>query len=238
MGGPDGGLVQSFSPVSARVDGTPVRTMDRGMSSVISSPYFAPVRRLGMGEKTLENIIAFGGIADCSQMGLRSSERLKAQPMADATQMERAMLLAQRRDEPVCSGTAPTNPYSVLNFSDDDILSRAADMGVSLGVSAESKLGSIKLIKDTEVHRSLTLLKKTESTSESNIADPNNLVVSNISALCEDLVEEESDNMVAAEAMVSTLPRMKTKKNYDTGAVRRSKRIKILKNNKSKNARP
>jgi hypothetical protein len=47
-----------------------------------------------------EQIIAFGGISEGSILGAQSSGRLRAQPNANATHLERAMLLAQGRDDP------------------------------------------------------------------------------------------------------------------------------------------
>jgi hypothetical protein len=44
------------------------------------------------------DVIAYGGILESNGAGQRSSGRLQAQPNVDATQMERAMALAQRRD--------------------------------------------------------------------------------------------------------------------------------------------
>jgi hypothetical protein len=53
----------------------------------------------GLGESsiykpTMSEVINFGGIQPSSAMGMRSSDRLRAQPNADATQMERAMMIA------------------------------------------------------------------------------------------------------------------------------------------------
>jgi hypothetical protein len=198
-----------------------------------------------MGEdkkaKTLEDIIAYGGIAESQHAGLRSSDRLRAQSHADATQLERAMMLAQRRDELLSQGTAPSTKYLVLKFSNDDILSRASGMGVSLGVSLDSKLKSVKIIKDTELQRSLPILKKAESSVEPNDLDSHNLVVSKFSNLCDDLVDEENCSIMGdVGTTVSTFPpaRSRTRKVYDKSSVRRSKRLKILKSkNISKYAR-
>ncbi|KAM0883554.1 hypothetical protein ACQ4PT_031567 [Festuca glaucescens] len=46
-----------------------------------------------------EEVIACGGIKSQEAKGIRSSGRLRAQPNADATQLEKAMLLTQRRNE-------------------------------------------------------------------------------------------------------------------------------------------
>nr|XP_051196422.1 uncharacterized protein LOC127309713 [Lolium perenne] len=51
-----------------------------------------------------DEVIAFGGIKSQTAKGIRSSGRLRAQPNADATQLEKAMLLAQRRNESFAQG--------------------------------------------------------------------------------------------------------------------------------------
>ncbi|XP_051210506.1 uncharacterized protein [Lolium perenne] len=51
-----------------------------------------------------EEVIAFGGIKSQEVTGVRSSGRLRAQPNADATQLEKAMMLAQRRNESFAQG--------------------------------------------------------------------------------------------------------------------------------------
>jgi hypothetical protein len=53
---------------------------------------------------------------------VRSSGRLRAQPNADATQLERAMMIAQHRDDIQMPGTRAPNALSILAFSDDQII--------------------------------------------------------------------------------------------------------------------
>nr|XP_051199363.1 uncharacterized protein LOC127312853 [Lolium perenne] len=60
---------------------------------------------------SMEEVISFGGISRGSDMGLRSSDRIRRQPNADATQMERAMDLAQRRDD--TSGQGYSQSYTL-----------------------------------------------------------------------------------------------------------------------------
>jgi hypothetical protein len=193
----------------------------------------------GKGARTLDDVVAFGGIVDYRQMGVRSSDRLRSQPFADATQMERAMWLAQRRDVPSYQGTATTRPHSILNFSAIDISSRASSMGVSLGESEACRAASIKLIKDTEFQRSLTILKKVESVVDTDTLAPHKLVVSDISTLCDDLNVEDvgEETTGAAEILVPKPIRGRNKKLVDNSAVRRSKRIQIQNSKISKDAR-
>jgi hypothetical protein len=58
-----------------------------------------------MVNPTMEQLVAFGGIAEPSSNGVRTSVRIRAQPNADMPQMERAVHLAQRRDEQPITGT-------------------------------------------------------------------------------------------------------------------------------------
>ncbi|XP_051186664.1 uncharacterized protein [Lolium perenne] len=53
---------------------------------------------------SIEEVIAYGGIRSQEAKGVRSSGRLRAQPNADATQLEKAMMLAQRRNENFAQG--------------------------------------------------------------------------------------------------------------------------------------
>ena len=46
------------------------------------------------------DIVAFGGIPEPSSAGLRSSNRLRAQPNADVPMLERAMKIVEQRDSP------------------------------------------------------------------------------------------------------------------------------------------
>jgi hypothetical protein len=110
--------------------------------------------------KTKADIIAFGGVAEDTMAGLRSSDRLRAQPFADATQMERAMMIAQRRDDLLSQGTNLNKNFSLLSFSQEEIVQKASRIGVSLGGNEKSRLAAAKLIQDNEIQRSLVMLKK------------------------------------------------------------------------------
>jgi hypothetical protein len=178
-----------------------------------------------------EELIAFGGIPDCRTSGVRSSGRIRAQPNADATQLERAMMIAQRRDEFQGQGKNLNLEFSVLNFSDSDIIARAEKMGVSLGPDEGSKITSVRMIKETEINRTLTMLKKVESVVDQEL-DPHNMLVSRVSDLCEDLVENEDtiDTVhVAMDSNVSKQKQTRTRKNYSGTTVRRSTRVKTKK---------
>ena len=119
------------SPMSTEQLGTP------GFPNP-SSSLLTPLRGVAAGgsgaaSPTAEDIIAYGGIADPRMLGIRSSDRLKAQPHADATQLEKARLLAEHRDNLWAQGTAPLRSF--LDLPNEVILSRASKLGVSLGLS-------------------------------------------------------------------------------------------------------
>jgi hypothetical protein len=49
---------------------------------------------------SMAEVIAFGGIPDMSRAGIRLSVRIRVQPDADSTQLERAIHITQLRDSP------------------------------------------------------------------------------------------------------------------------------------------
>ena len=69
----------------------------------------------------------FGGIQDLEASRLRSSDRLREQPNADASAMERAMLLAQRHGNPSTSGTK-SKPL-LLDLPNEVLIARASRLG-------------------------------------------------------------------------------------------------------------
>jgi hypothetical protein len=79
-----------------------------------------------------EDIVAFGGISNTDASGVRSSERIRAQPNSDATQMERAMLMAQRRDDVAYHGMSTPTKDTVFSMSDAQILEKARVLGVTI----------------------------------------------------------------------------------------------------------
>jgi hypothetical protein len=136
-----------------------------------------------------EDIVAYGGIPENSTSGIRNSGRLQAQPNADQSQMERAMLLTQRHQTP---GSTSDPKLSILEIPDNTIIHRASRLGVSLGKSPEHALVSVRNIKALEKQRDLVILDKKNSVEEDN---PHSLLVSKLSGLCEDLTEENTIDM-------------------------------------------
>jgi hypothetical protein len=93
----------------------------------------------------MEEIIAYGGIPEAASKGLRSSGRIRAQPTADCTQMERAMGLAQAKNS--TSGTSSITKLSFCDLSDDVVVHRASKLGVLFGNTLEEIACSVKKIK-------------------------------------------------------------------------------------------
>jgi hypothetical protein len=81
---------------------------------------------------TVEEVIAFGGIPRPSS-GVRSSARLGSQLDGDMPQIDRAMMRAQRRDDPQVAGMSSFPKLSIINIPDSEVISRAESLGVSLG---------------------------------------------------------------------------------------------------------
>jgi hypothetical protein len=73
-----------------------------------------------------------------------------------------------------------------INFH---IVHRASKLGVSFGKTEAEIALSVKTLKDVEKDRSLLMSKNNLNLTED---DPQNLFVSKVSGLCENLTEEES----------------------------------------------
>jgi hypothetical protein len=68
-------------------------------------------------------------------MAPRSSERVRAQPNADATQLERAVSPTSKKNVLILPSTDPKSKskLSLLSIPDEVIIERASKLGVSLG---------------------------------------------------------------------------------------------------------
>jgi hypothetical protein len=91
---------------------------------------------------------------------LRSSDRISKQPNADLTQLERAQQRAQAKDQGSYSGTNLMSKFSVISISNDDFISRASKLGVSLGTSPSKISSTIDNIKGQDHKRTLIMLSK------------------------------------------------------------------------------
>jgi hypothetical protein len=87
-----------------------------------------------------EEGIVYGGISKAVGMGLRSSERIRAQPNSDASQLECARLQAQAKDPSDYLGTKALPNFTLASFSNSQIETRASKLGVSLGDSPSKVL--------------------------------------------------------------------------------------------------
>jgi hypothetical protein len=95
-----------------------------------------------------KKIVDFGGIEEEASQNVRSSGRLCAQPNYDATQMERAKMLLQKRDELPVVCMSKSQPTSLIYFSEEQFFEHATSLEVSLGSSHAKNIASVKLIKD------------------------------------------------------------------------------------------
>ena len=176
-------------------------------SKVLGSPS-SPSLASPTAEEVQRRVIEFGGIMDASAAGLRTSDRIRSQPNADVTIMERAMDLAHRRDPN--EGNNSNDAFSIIAISDSEIIARAEKMGISLGNSETEIANSVKEIKSNELERAVFILKKNpDQTNVDGDFGPHNLALSKAASLSEDLVDEE----------------LLEKKDYNTSAVRRSVRF-------------
>jgi hypothetical protein len=107
---------------------------------------------------THEQIVAFGEICEDTARGVRSTGRLHVQPNADGIQLEKAMMMVKKLDEPHVIGMSKSQPSSLLSFSDEHIIDNAMALGVSLGNTFSEYLSSARLIKDFESQNTLIFL--------------------------------------------------------------------------------
>jgi hypothetical protein len=184
---------------------------------------------------SMTEVISFGGITPNSMKGIRSSARLSAQPNADVSQMERAMMLASKRDDVQAQGTQKSTIPSFSAFTDEQIIDKATAIGVSMGVNLDDRLHAARLIKDIEKQRMITFLDTSNSSAKEGLDTvPTCLAVSRASNLCEDLDEE--DQYFGEDHSQILIPRkenkcQRKKRSYDKTKVRRSDRLRLKKKN-------
>jgi hypothetical protein len=102
------------------------------------------------GRYLIDDVIKFGGISEKSVVGVRSSDRIRAQPNADVSQLERAQERAQIRDYGISSGTKLISKFNLASLPNEIVVARASKLGVSLGVSPSQVDSSIATIKDLD----------------------------------------------------------------------------------------
>jgi hypothetical protein len=135
--------------------------------------------------------------------------------------MERAMKIAKQRAEIPVLGKSPLKPSSITSFTHDHIIDNASLLGVSLGNSHSECAASARLIKDVEIQRNITILKKLYSLINDTTSC---LVVTHASELCLDL---EGEDYLDDEPLVVPKERKVRKKKIDNNAVRRSNRVRF-----------
>ena len=82
---------------------------------LVSSPTCSGVPAVDVDAEVVKRkVMVFGRIQDGASLGVRSSGRIRAQPNADATQLERATALAQRRD--LTEGTNLNPLFTIVFF--------------------------------------------------------------------------------------------------------------------------
>jgi hypothetical protein len=183
------------------------------------------------GRYSTDDVIKFGGISEKSAVGVRSSDRIRAQPNADVSQLERAQERAQIRDYGISSGTKLISKFNLASLPNEIIVARASKLGVSLGVTPSQVDSSIDTIKDLDLERTLTMLKRKEINQKILDEGDSSLVISEASSLCDDLIESAPDELhthkeeAARGGRAKTLRRGAKKKRPDTMGVRRSSRL-------------
>jgi hypothetical protein len=115
------------------------------------------------GRYSTDDVIKFGGISEKSAVGVRPSDRIRAQPNADVSQLQRAQERAQIRDYGISSGTKLISKFNLASLPNEIIVARASKLGVSLGVTPSQVDSSIVSIKDLDLERTLTMLKWKEN---------------------------------------------------------------------------
>jgi hypothetical protein len=144
--------------VAAVVSASPAAGVMSAATPVVSSAQRVCQEAPAALEPSLEEVIAFGGISGVE--AVRSSAHISSQPDADMSQMERAMRVAQLRNTPASPGTKQIPKFSILSFSDDEVVDRASRLGISMGNSVDEVLSSVWGIKNLEEARTLTIKKK------------------------------------------------------------------------------
>jgi hypothetical protein len=185
--------------------------------SLIESSTISPV------QPTLDDIIAFGGIPK-SSVAVRSSSRLESMPNVDMPQMEKAKKATQMRQTPAGLGKSVIPKFSIVNNPDDEIGHRAERLGISLGCSEREVEKSIKGIKLLEENRILTLLHNNSHDKVSEEEGLSSLVMSKVSTLCEDLVDEDDIPLGVDDDIEPLKPivrgrKTRQKKVYDTNNI-------------------
>jgi hypothetical protein len=184
--------------------------------------------------RKIKDVIAFGGIREENASPIRSSMRVRMQPNSDATQLERATQLVEKRFHTLSPGTKTNLSFS--KFTDIEIVARATTLGVSLGSNISEIQQSINSLKQTEEDRRVTYLQN--NLNERLGVETECDILNTANQLCSDFDLEDrvtpmgdSSDPVLDMPIKSLLKRNKKKAANLGVAVRRSTRIKKAKIN-------
>jgi hypothetical protein len=139
-------------------------------------------------------------------------------------------MLAQRRDDLNGQGTYSQSKGAFALFSKEEIIDRAMGLGVSLGHNSKERCSAAKHIIDSELSHALTILKH----NTGNLDGQHNSLISQVSQLCEDLVDEcspTSEEFTESGVQCTKISRPRRRKSYDKTNIRRSTRIRVKKLN-------
>jgi hypothetical protein len=173
------------------------------------------------------DVAAFGGIP-VPTLSVRASDRIRAQPNADDTQLERAMQNASFRHGFTAPGKILSKP-SIVSLSNEDIVAKANRLGISFGKSKNEVLKAVESIKEVEVNRTLVILKKNVENQLNKDEGQNSLLTSKLSSLTGDLLIEEKQEQWEQDDLlmpIINLKKPRRKKEFDLSGVRRSARFK------------
>jgi hypothetical protein len=173
------------------------------------------------------DVAAFGGIP-VPTLSVRASDRIRAQPNADDTQLEKAMQNASFRHGFTAPGKILSKP-SIVSLSNEDIVAKANRLGISFGKSKNEVLKAVESIKEVEVNRTLVILKKNVENQLNKDEGQNSLLTSKLSSLTGDLLIEEAQEQWEQDDLlmpIINLKKPRRKKEFDLSGVRRSARFK------------
>jgi hypothetical protein len=159
--------------------------------------------------------------------GVRSSDRIRAQPNADDTQLQRAQRLAQAKDHATSPGTNFINKYSLKSFSNEVVVATASKLGISLGKSLIEIEESVDKIKNLDIQRTLTILKKNEEKARQNTEDTSSFLLNEMADMSEDVfLEEQEQGDDHKQVTTARTKRTYRKREPSNSVVRRSVRLK------------
>jgi hypothetical protein len=173
------------------------------------------------------DVASFGGIAPPA-LSVQASDMIRAQPNADATQMERAMQNISHIHDLISTGNDKHKP-SLASLSDEDILVKASRLGISLGKNSNEVLKAVQSIKEVDVKQSLVILKKNVDAQLHKEEGQNSMLISKFSSLTGDLIIDEAQENLEHDDLlmpIINLRKVRKKKEFDLSGVRRSTRYK------------